>query len=84
MKIKIIEIAYHRNGVSGMPFHAVLFKQGRDKFIASVFEEPKYISVICLDRLPHISVANDNAWRGDEYESVLREAIDRTYNYGKT
>lgn len=41
--VKITEIEYHRNGVGGEPFYAVLFTDKPEKdtlrFLASVFPE---------------------------------------------
>lgn len=87
MKLKIIEIASHRNGVAGAGFHVVKFSYKTDwehngikpkraeTFIAIVFEETGHVAVISIDRLPDISMAKDNAWRGDLFENDLRKAI---------
>ena len=79
--IRVDEVAYHRNGVSGEGFHAVLFRErnGRRwrKFLASVFEGQGVLSVVCIDMLPEHGVnAMANAWRGDYYEPHLRRAIE--------
>lgn len=78
--IRVDEVAFHRNGVSGEGFHALLFREreGRHwrKFLASVFEGPGVLSVICLDLVAEHGVASfENAWRGDHYEPHLRKAI---------
>jgi len=81
MTLRIDEIAYHRNGISGAGFHAVLFckRYGRHwrKFFAAVFEEPGNVAVICLDLVTEHGVNKfKNAWRGDTFEHDLREAIE--------
>lgn len=78
--LRVDEVAFHRNGVSGEGFHAVLFREreGRHwrKFLATVFPDPGVVAVVCLDLLPEHGVASfKNAWRGDYYEPHLRKAI---------
>lgn len=78
---RIEQIAYHRNGVCGVPFYAVIFtsKQDRkvERFVASVFPDSGCVSVIGLDR----ALTTDgvtfslNSWRGDHFEDELRAAI---------
>lgn len=80
--IKVDEVSFHRNGVSGEGFHAVLFRErdGRHwrKFLATVFADRGVLSVICLDMLPEHGVNSVfNAWRGDYYEGDLRQHIAR-------
>jgi hypothetical protein len=79
MKLRIIAIAHHRNGVGGTPFDVLLFKdrgpQGSRK-VAILFEEPRCCAVLDVDKLAAGDIAfGSNSWRGDEYESHLREAI---------
>lgn len=78
--IKVDEVSFHRNGISGEGFHAVLFRErdGRHwrKFLATVFADRGVLSVICLDMLPEHGVNSVfNAWRGDYYEADLRQYI---------
>ena len=81
--MKIIQIASHRNGVNGEPFHAILFKTriaGRTDttFLATVFDAPGHVSVIAIDLLAEQGVTfGANSWRGDHYEADLRAAIAR-------
>lgn len=60
MKLKIIDIAHHRNGICGEPFVVVLFKdqgpEGSRKLAAGNIE------------------FGFNSWRGDNYEPHLRQA----------
>lgn len=76
MTFHIRQIEYHRNGVSGLPFHAVLFQDKGDEFLASVFAEEGAVSIVCLDLIPNDGVTfGRNSWRGDVYEARLRAAI---------
>jgi hypothetical protein len=83
MNLKIIYIARHRNGVSGAPFDVVLFKdrgrQGSRK-VAILFEEQAHCAVLDVAKLAagHIAFGS-NSWRGDDYESDLRDAITAFY-----
>ena len=76
----IHQIAYHRNGVSGEGFHAVIFDGAADegRMVAFVFPSPFHVAVVNVDKLadPAIGVTfGENSWRGDRYERELREAI---------
>jgi len=80
--MKIQKVAYHRNGISGVPFHVVLFENlemgGRLRhFVATVFPEPGAVSVLDIDETKsgNIEFANGNSWRGDYFETKLRHAI---------
>lgn len=81
LEVLIEQIEYHRNGIGGEGFHAVLFYHAEEagkleRFLATVFEEPGCLSVICLDRIPKVGVKwIENSWRGDRFEQSLREAI---------
>lgn len=80
-KLKIQEIQFHRNGVSGSGFHAVRFAvttgpaEEHGNFLATVFEGPGDIAVINLDKISEYGVSLGNKWRGDHYERAIREAI---------
>ena len=79
-KIKVIKIAHHRNGVTGEPFHVVLF---RHKFdindpvkVAVVFQTTHHIAILdtaLLDK--QVIEFGENSWRGDQYEAALHKAI---------
>jgi hypothetical protein len=78
MKLKIIDIARHRNGVAGAPFDVALFKErgGKPK-LAVLFDEPHHCAVLDVELLAKGDVAfGSNSWRGDDYEPSLRAAID--------
>ena len=79
MKLKIIDIAHHRNGVAGAPFDIVLFKEcgrGGNRKLGIVFDEPNYCAVLDIGLLAAGDIAfGSNSWRGDDYEPHLRQAI---------
>jgi hypothetical protein len=85
--VEVTQVAYHRNGISGVPFHAVLFVarvegltpgERRERFLASVFDEPGAVSLISLDRIATEGVTfGPNSWRGDQFEPELRAAISQ-------
>ena len=78
MKITIIDIAHHRNGICGAPFTAVLFEdtgpEGSRK-IGILFDEPYHCAVLDIAKLAAGDIAfASNSWRGDQYEPHLRAA----------
>jgi hypothetical protein len=79
MKLTIIDIAHHRNGVSGAPFDVVLFKErGRQgsRKVAILFEEKYHCAVLDVAKLAAGDIAfGSNSWRGDDYEPGLRDAV---------
>lgn len=79
----IQQIAYHRNGLTANSFFVVLFKWHDGKsirnMVASIFEEPGQLSVFDIDQLLKGNIKfgqGGNSWRGDEYETTLRNAIE--------
>ena len=75
--IKIHAIEYHRNGVAGNGFHAILFTcPEHGNFLATVFPEKGQCAVINTDLLITNGVKlGINSWRGDWFETELRKAI---------
>jgi hypothetical protein len=78
MKLSIIAADYHRNGVCGAGFYAVIFndpEQGR--MIATLFAEPGHCAVYKLSELEkeNIAFAGGNSWRGDRYADALRPKV---------
>lgn len=80
---ELIELSYHRNGVCGLGFHAVLFtdrvddSEERDTFLATVFDAAGACAVVSLSRVGKHGVAfGCNSWRGDRYEGWLRKQIE--------
>ena len=87
--VEVLEIAYHRNGVGGYPFHVVSF---RDKemdrvFLATIFFEHDDEGNAKLGLNPRVAIIDpklavkgiigfgENSWRGDTYAYALAEAI---------
>ncbi len=87
MKLKIIDIAFHRNGICGAPFHVVLFddrcNEGR-RMMAIVFEEDGHCAVLDVARLHAGDIAfGSNSFRGDNYEPYVRLAIKEHQTKGE-
>jgi hypothetical protein len=79
MKLRIIDTAHHRNGISGAPFDVALFEdpgaEGSRK-VAILFEQPQHCAVLDVDKLAQGNIAfGSNSWRGDQYEPHLRKEI---------
>jgi hypothetical protein len=81
MKIKLVQCEYHRNGISGLGFHAILFdwKDGKVKrrMLATLFDEPGACAVL---EVAHLSTEVGvkfglNSWRGDDFEKELRRFV---------
>lgn len=80
MKLKIIAIAHHRNGVRGTPFDVLLFRERGSSMIGIVFDEPDYCAVLNVDLLAAGDIAfGSNSWRGDSDES-FRLHLTAGYN----
>jgi hypothetical protein len=79
MKLKIIAVAHHRNGVAGAPFDIVLFSErglSGSRKVGIVFDQEAHCAVLDVDKLAAGDIAfGSNSWRGDDYEQLLRKAI---------
>ncbi len=77
MKLTIETVAYHRNGVCGAPFHAILFRDPDEgPMLGVVFDAPHHVAAFHRDKLAQATVAfGVNSWRGDRYEPALRAAV---------
>ena len=79
MTLKIIDIAFHRNGACGAPFEVVLFEdKGIDgsRKVAVLFEGNSFCAVLDVAKLAAGDIAfGSNSWRGDDYEPGLRQAL---------
>jgi len=79
MRTSILNIDYHRNGIGGAPFHAIVFRDRSDSEgakIGIVFEEPWHTAVLDIAKLAECDVEfGSNSYRGDRYEPMLRRAI---------
>jgi len=76
---KIIDASYHRNGICGAGFWAILFEstETKDMMIASLFDESGYCAIYSVAQLveKNIKFARDNSWRGDRFEDELRPML---------
>jgi hypothetical protein len=81
MKIKVTDIDYHRNGISGEGFWAVAFDWKDDDkqlrhMVAAVFDRPGQVAVLDAEMASEGNVTfGSNSWRGDHFENDLRLAI---------
>ena len=75
--VRLQQVAYHRNGISGAPFHAVLFVDpSQGPMLGVVFDQPHHVAVFQLDKLSRGDITfGSNSWRGDHYEPQLRKMI---------
>ena len=86
MKLKIIGTAHHRNGIDGAPFSVVLFKVLRETGIkvGIIFDSPGHCAVLDVPLLAAGDIVfGRNSWRGDQYESSLRLALDHDTKRGQ-
>jgi hypothetical protein len=81
MNITIMNIDRHRNGISGAPFTAIVFRdtgEGASVKVGIVFDAPCHTAVLDINKLVECDVQfGSNSWRGDVYEPHLRQAIAR-------
>lgn len=77
MNIHIEQLDYHRNGISGAPFHVLIFRdEDEGRMLGIVFDEEYHVAVFNLDKLALGNITfGVNSWRGDQYEPFLRTAI---------
>lgn len=79
MKLNIVSASYHRNGVGGIGFYAILFDDAENgRMVASLFDEPGYCAIYKVEELVagNIAFSNGNSWRGDNYAAELRPLLD--------
>lgn len=80
MRVQITAAMFHRNGISGEPFYQIFFRftdtgNSNRPMIATLFRTPLYCAV-----LDHAGIAEGEtgqAWRGDNFEKPLRDALDK-------
>lgn len=78
MKLEIKSASWHRNGVGGVGFYAILFTdEEQGNMVASLFDEPGYCAIYNVDELVNgnVAFACGNSWRGDRYEYALRPLL---------
>lgn len=79
--MRVIDIASHRNGISGNHFHVVTFDYEGEaalpqRMVGIVFDEPGTVAVLDTDLLANGDIGfGSNSWRGDYFENDLRAAI---------
>lgn len=82
--IKIINAQYHRNGVGGEPFYAILFTdtelpRAGHTMIASYFKDCELNGFISVFSIPKLYDGNvkfgQNSWRGDRYATLLKPLL---------
>jgi hypothetical protein len=77
MKIRVTDIAHHRNGVCGAPFDVALFQEDDAWMVGIVFDRESYCAVFHIEKLAAGDIAfGSNSWRGDRYEDQLRILIE--------
>ncbi len=78
-KIRVVAAAYHRNGISGAPFHVFLFDDTGDentRKVGILFEAPHHCAVLDVAKLAGGSIGFGlNSYRGDCFEPALRKAL---------
>ena len=82
-KLKLVKIACHRNGVSGIGFWVVIFKRTdvydmEQTMLGIKFDNEKeiYTAVFDLDLLAQRNIAfGENSWRGDKYDEAISKWI---------
>lgn len=78
MKLTILDASYHRNGIAGEGFYAIIFGDEEEgRMVASLFDAPGYCAVYKIEELEkgNIAFACGNSWRGDRYEGELRPLL---------
>jgi len=80
VSINIVDWAYHRNGISGAPFHVVLFDDVEDentRKIGILFGERYHCAVLDVAKLSEGNIAfGFNSYRGDVFEDALRSHLN--------
>ena len=77
-KLQIIDMDYHRNGVSGLPFRVALVDDANqsDVKVVIMFEAEGHTAVLSLNKLMDEDISfGSNSWRGDLYEEALRQEM---------
>jgi hypothetical protein len=78
-RIRVIDFDRHRNGIDGAPFHVVMFQDIDDentRKVGIVFDALNHCCVLDIAKLAEGRIAfGVNSYRGDRFESALRQAI---------
>jgi hypothetical protein len=86
--MKVLKLAYHRNGVGGAPFYVGIIKDGRKKRVVIRFDDLDDVigQVMCvaLDiNMLNENNVEDNALRGEYYVRAIDEAIEKRTEVNK-
>ena len=74
--MKIIDIAYHRNGLRGIPFYVTVFNDGTSIKLAILFDTKAHCAVFDFEKLLTGNIrVGENSYPGDHFEKPLRKAI---------
>jgi hypothetical protein len=80
VSVNIVNWAYHRNGISGAPFHVVLFDDVEDentRKVGILFQERFHCAVLDVAKLSAGNIAfGFNSYRGDVFEDTLRSHLN--------
>jgi hypothetical protein len=88
MNIKPIKVAYHRNGVGGIPFHCVIFDKEEDgktdRMLAVRFpddegsfsQEPRIAIFDVALLYESVIEFGENSFRGDHFVCDIDQAIE--------
>jgi hypothetical protein len=79
--LTLLSSAYHRNGICGEGFWAILFQDADQEgtMIASIFHGHEgHCAVYNVEELHkgNVGFGCGNSWRGDHYEDQLRALVD--------
>jgi hypothetical protein len=76
-------IAHHRNGVMGIPFHVVLFRDGKELMLGIQFDNTAdnadiYTAVLNVKKLAAGDIAfASNSYRGDHFHADIAVWSDK-------
>lgn len=80
IRVKLIDMAHHRNGICGAPFHVFLFDDVEDentRKVGILFDNPYHCAVLDVAKLAQGTIAfGFNSYRGDVFEQALRPLIN--------
>jgi len=83
MVTKVMEVAYHRNGIVGDGFYVITFMQKRNRMVGILFPEIGQCacSILDIDLLnKNVVTFGKNSWRGDRYYDELLEVVEEYKN----
>jgi len=79
VRIRVLDWAFHRNGICGAPFHVVLFDDVNDENtlkLGILFDAPHHCAVLDVGKLSTGNISfGTNSYRGDFFEAALRSSI---------